>query len=81
MTINDVRNDIKKFYGQLKSIKVNEHDYREFYGACDELLQIDSYLVSMEESEQIPDPQELKKTYQKVKEITNVFISTDKDGC
>lgn len=81
MTINEVRNAIQEMYNKLNIINTAKYDYREFYGACDELLQIDSYLASMEESEQIPDPQELKKTYQKVKEITNVFISTDKDGC
>lgn len=78
MTINDVRNAIQEMYNKLNTINTAKYDYREFYGTCVKLLEIDSHLVSMEELKQIPDPQKLEETYQKVKKITNVFISTDK---
>lgn len=81
MTINDVRNAIQEMYNKLNIINTAKYDYREFYGTCVKLLEIDSHLVSMEELKQIPDPKKLEETYQEVKKITNVFISTDKDGC
>lgn len=73
MNISFVREKIELFYKQIGTIRLAQHNYREFYSACSILLQIDSYLSALEESDYGIDSEELIQCYNHVLNIVKKY--------